>query len=448
MSARVKAVGRVPPRGERSKLKTAGSGGAADNATRPTAVGRLLSTGVQGKERSDAALGNESAKASSPEGVKQTRGLPSGWRWARMSEVCSRVQDSTHFSPKEQTRTGDFKYITAKNIKHWGLDLSDVTYVPERVHLEIYKRCNVEKGDVLYIKDGVTTGIATVNTLDEEFSLLSSVALLKPQRDILDSLFLKYYLNSPEGFRNMTGQMTGTAIKRLILQKIKAAVVPVAPLPKQRRIVAEIEKQFTRLEAGVAALRRVQANLKRYRAAVLKAACEGRLVLTEAELVGRVPPRGVGRSQMKSTASGQASNSDAGYETGEQLLKRILAERRKNWEKNAGSGDPAYNGTIAQDVGRVPRGVRVRRQYKDSAAPDTANLPTLPEGWKWATLDALAEIKGGITKDQNRQHTASARPVPYLRVANVQRGYIDLTEVKEIVTTEDEIQELALKSGE
>jgi len=97
-----------------------------------------------------------------------------------------------------------------------------VTYVPERVHREIYKRCNVEKGDVLYIKDGVTTGIATVNTLDEEFSLLSSVALLKPRRHILDSLFLKYYLNSPEGLRNMTGQMTGTAIKRLILQKIKS----------------------------------------------------------------------------------------------------------------------------------------------------------------------------------------------------------------------------------
>ena len=53
-------------------------------------------------------------------------------------------------------------------------------------------------------------------------------------------------------------------------------------------IVAEIEKQFTRLEAGVAALRRVQANLKRYRAAVLKAACEGRLVPTEAELAKKV----------------------------------------------------------------------------------------------------------------------------------------------------------------
>ncbi len=65
--------------------------------------------------------------------------------------------------------------------------------------------------------------------------------------------------------------------------------IPLAPLAEQRRIVAEIEKQFTRLEAGVAALRRVQANLKRYRAAVLKAACEGRLVPTEAELAKSEP---------------------------------------------------------------------------------------------------------------------------------------------------------------
>ena len=141
------------------------------------------------------------------------RSLPSGWRWVKLSEVCSKVQDGTHFSPKDQSQSGRFKYITAKNIKHWGLDLSKLTYVPEATHREIYNRCNPEKGDVLYIKDGVTTGIATVNSLDEEFSLLSSVALLKPKREILDPRFLSYYLNSPEGFRNMTGQMTGTAIK-------------------------------------------------------------------------------------------------------------------------------------------------------------------------------------------------------------------------------------------
>jgi hypothetical protein len=228
------------------------------------------------------------------------------------------------------------------------------------VHREIYKRCNVQKGDVLYIKDGVTTGIATVNTLDEEFSLLSSVALLKPRPDVLDSLFLKYYLNSPEGFRNMTGQMTGTAIKRLILLKIKAALVPVAPLPEQRRIVAEIEKQFTR----VAALRRVQANLKRYRAAVLKAACEGKLVPTEAELTTKNTKNT--KSKKKQPASVSASSAfsavkNSGYETGALLLARILTERRQNWLARRSLGE----------------GGQGRGKYKEPAAPDTANLRRL-----------------------------------------------------------------------
>ena len=99
--------------------------------------------------------------------------------------------------------------------------------------------------------------------------------------------------------------------------------------------MAEIEKQFTRLEAGVAALRRVQANLKRYRAAVLKAACEGRLVPTEAELA-----RQEGRT----------------YETGAQLLERILTERRKKWNgkgkyKEPAKPDTAQSAAAAGGVG-------------------------------------------------------------------------------------------------
>src|SRR5204862_2529124 len=97
-----------------------------------------------------------------------------------------------------------------------------------------------------------------------------------------------------------------TNLASINLTKLGALPIPL-PLPdEQRRIVAEIEKQFTRLEAGVAGLRRLQANLKRYRAAVLKAACEGKLVPTEAELA-----RQEGRS----------------YETGAQLLERTLKSR-------------------------------------------------------------------------------------------------------------------------
>jgi type I restriction enzyme S subunit len=205
--------------------------------------------------------------------------LPEGWAWATLEEVCSKIQDGTHFSPKQQSNSGDYKYITAKNIKVQGIALKEITYVSEEVHREIYNRCNPEKGDVLYIKDGATTGIATVNTLDEEFSLLSSVALLKPIRDCLDSRFLKWYLNSPDGYKAMTDQMTGSAITRIILQRIRTSPIPLAPLNEQRRIVAKLEKLLSRVDAAQARLATISRTLKRFRQSVLSAACSGRLTI-------------------------------------------------------------------------------------------------------------------------------------------------------------------------
>lgn len=90
--------------------------------------------------------------------------------------------------------------------------------------------------------------------------------------------YVNYVLNGPDLRRHAKAIVHGVGRPRLNLRAIKSLPVPVPPIAEQRRIVAEIEKQFTRLDAGVAALRRTQANLKRYRAAVLKAACEGRLV--------------------------------------------------------------------------------------------------------------------------------------------------------------------------
>lgn len=77
-----------------------------------------------------------------------------------------------------------------------------------------------------------------------------------------------------------------------------------------------------------------------------------------------------------------------------------------------------------------------------------ANLPPLPAGWCWTTLEEIAEIVGGITKDQKRRQTTSTREVPYLRVANVQRGYLDLGEMKTILADEGDIKALRLEKGD
>jgi type I restriction enzyme S subunit len=122
---------------------------------------------------------------------------------------------------------------------------------------------------------------------------------------------------------------------------------PLPPLPEQQRIVAEIEKQLTRLEAGVAALRRARARLRRYRAAVLKAACEGRLI-----------PQ------------------DPADEPAPVLLERILTERRARWEAEQ------------RARGKDPKSLK----YPEPAAPDTAGLPELPGGWVWASLEQLTGL--------------------------------------------------------
>ena len=117
--------------------------------------------------------------------------VPEGWCWCKVTDVLTKITDGTHHSPTNLP-TGDFMYVTAKNIKPQGLDLSNITYVDKATHDEIYSRCNPEYGDILYVKDGATTGIACLNTIKEPFSLLSSVALLKPSKLILSNYLLRY----------------------------------------------------------------------------------------------------------------------------------------------------------------------------------------------------------------------------------------------------------------
>ena len=128
------------------------------------------------------------------------------------------------------------------------MDLSDVEYVDAEFHQTIYPRCAPALGDVLLTKDGANTGNVTLNSLGEPFSLLSSVCLLKVDDRSILSRYLMYYLQSSDGFEQMTGQMTGTAIKRIILKTIKDTVVPVAPLAEQRRIVGVLDEALAGLE--------------------------------------------------------------------------------------------------------------------------------------------------------------------------------------------------------
>lgn len=166
---------------------------------------------------------------------------PMNWNKRTLKEVCTKLNDGTHFSP-ESFSMGDYKYITAKNIKASGFDFSNITYVPEAVHRPIFERCNPEQGDVLYIKDGATTGIAIVNTLKEEFTLLSSVALLKQNRNVINGYFLAALLNNADMYSDIRNNMGGAAITRLTIAKLNVVKVIVPPLDLQNRFAAFVEQ--------------------------------------------------------------------------------------------------------------------------------------------------------------------------------------------------------------
>ena len=231
------------------------------------------------------------------------------------------------------------------------------------------------------------------------FHVLRAAETVLPQ-------WLYYGVQSQRFIKEMSALVQGALYPAVRPKDIRGFQLPTPKLDEQRRIVAEIEKQFSRLDQAVASLQRVKAQLKRYKASVLKAAVEGRLVETEAQRARR---EGRGFETGAELAAQGSANAAGGrkpgaalhYETGEQLLKRILETRRSQWK---GKG-----------------------KYKEPAAPETSGLPELPEGWVWASLDALSWHSSYGT---SAKCSYAKGGVPVLRIPNVQQGALDLSDLK------------------
>jgi len=207
--------------------------------------------------------------------------LPDGWKWVKLGTICNKIQDGSHFSPQVQyDEPGEnrFMYITAKNIRNDYMDFRKLSYVDKDFHVSIYGRCNPEFGDVLLTKDGVNTGEVTLNTLHEPFSLLSSVCIFKTKKTELKSEFLKYYIQSPFGSKLISDSMTGTAIKRIILRKIKDALIIIPPLEEQKLIVDELESKLTVCDKIEETISQSLLQAETLKQSILKKAFEGRLV--------------------------------------------------------------------------------------------------------------------------------------------------------------------------
>lgn len=173
--------------------------------------------------------------------------LPDGWEVKRLGEVCEKITDGSHFSPKSFS-TGKYPYITVRDINDFGIDFDNCKFVSEEdYNLLVKNGCNPKKGDLLFSKDGTVGKVALVNS-DKLFVILSSLAILRPKASVIYSSYLKYALQNPVFLSIALGKKTGVAIRRIILRNLKDIHIPYPPLSEQKRIVAILDEVFQAID--------------------------------------------------------------------------------------------------------------------------------------------------------------------------------------------------------
>jgi len=209
-------------------------------------------------------------------GIEWLGEVPGHWNFGRLAYMCELLVDGTHHSPESHFE-GEYLYVTAKNIKEHGFDFSDITYVSLKDHQQIFSRCPVQKGDVLYIKDGATAGIAMVNYLDQEFSLLSSVALIRPLTFIINPHFLAYHLNASQFKTDALNKLNGSAMTRFTIDLISRFVISIPPIEEQGSVAIFLDRETAKLDTLTAEAKTAITLLQERRTALISATVTGKI---------------------------------------------------------------------------------------------------------------------------------------------------------------------------
>jgi type I restriction enzyme S subunit len=219
----------------------------------------------------------------------------------------------------------------------------------------------------------------------------SAEFIVLPRSKFVSGEFIKFLLHQRAFIDHAMSRSSGDR-PRVKFEGLADFELSLPPLNEQHRIVEKIETLFARIDKGEEALREVQKLLQRYRQSILKAAVTGEL-----------------------TRDWREANQPT-LEPASDLLARILETRRQNWRRHG--------------------------EYKEPLEVDRDALPQLPVSWAWATMDQLAEVLGGLTKNSKRSELPLKRPM--LRVANVYQNRLRLEEVHESGVSEKELDRVSL----
>jgi type I restriction enzyme S subunit len=229
--------------------------------------------------------------------------LPDGWEQSTLGEIADLIGGGTPSRQNPEYFTGDIVWLTPTEIPKTKISvISDSREKITQDGLRYSSARLIPKGSVLMTSRASIGYVAIAGT---EVTTNQGFASFIPKQGI-NNFYLAYWLWANADF--FIEQATGTTFKEITKSKLRNFSLPIPPLPEQERIVNRIEELFSDLEAGVAALERVRAGLKRYKASVLKAACEGRL--TPSGHSDAVPVRGELPEGWRWTTVGEIGNKD------------------------------------------------------------------------------------------------------------------------------------------
>jgi len=197
------------------------------------------------------------------------------FKFEKIEDLTTKIVDGTHHKP-EYTNQGIY-FISVKDIKNREIDFSNSKFISESAHENLIKRCHPEKGDVLLTKSGTIGRLAIVPD-NIKFSLFVSVALLKPQNEVIYNKYLMYSIENYINNIDIKTEIKGGVLKNFHLEDIRETKIPVCEIDIQKQIVQEIEYHFTLID-NIEKI--IEENLKRteiFRQIILQKAFSGNLV--------------------------------------------------------------------------------------------------------------------------------------------------------------------------
>ncbi len=326
--------------------------------------------------------------------------IPDHWIWKTIGEIGEIHSGSTPSTKDDTNFGGEIAWLTPADLSGYGRKyISGGSRSLTQKGLDSCSAVLLPEGSILFSSRapvGYTVIAAAPISTNQGFKNLI------PGGSVTSD-YVYHYLKGNKALAE--SYASGTTFTELSATRFSRIPVPVPPLPEQRRIVAKIEKLFSDLDAGVADLKRAQQQLQRYRQSVLQAAVEGRLTKDWRKQHGDVETRDLAS-----------------------LRERILEERRTQWEKD-------YRARYEAKDKKPPNGWKKR--YKEPEAPDTSDLPELPEEWCWATVNQMATVSTGATPLRRESKYWTDGTIPW-----VKSGALNNLFVKK---AEEKITEVALK---